>query len=630
MDIKKADTLYNPSFISPVDPDKNFIMGASLKSISGNSSFGLSFADEAGNLNAFLIYNSKSGYEIYHRNGQTSGIISGPAFTPLIKKDAYNILLVEKIGNTVYFFVNYKFVASVPFSNIKARKYGLFIPGGQQIACDYFYLRQKRGPINLVENYESFGAPEKFEPGTNSGYAQTNPIISADGEILFYSSVDMHEDESVFRTQFCRRSKNGNWEKAKSLYFPKSEKDISVVALSADKNEVILSSGITFSSSYQMANGWSAPKELPFNRPYNISALGTGLSASGDFKTLIIALDQKDTYGETDLYVSFFRDSAWTAPLNLGKNINLFGDELSPFLAPDNKTLYFSSNSWPGYGGYDIFMSKRLDDSWTNWSEPKNLGPLINTDRGDIYYSTSAAGEEGYLARSTEKDRYFHIYRIKQPKSAAPEPMVLIQGKVLDSQTGQPLNAVITYSIIGKSKSSGSVHSNKHSGTFAISLPKGKNYVLSVRKKGFASEQRNISTLNLNRYEAEEVELKLTSLKKGTTVTMHNLFFASNRAVLLPGSEAELSRLYSILIENPSLKIEVRGHTQLNNSSAKLNHDLSLARAVAVKDYLVKKGLNPNRIITNGYGNSQPIETAKKDTISQAVNRRVEFKILEN
>lgn len=630
MDIKKSDTLYNPSFLLPVDPDKDFIMGASLKSVSGNSAFGLYYGDEKYRLNAFMIYSSKSGYEIYEADEHTSGIVSGPDFTPFVKTNDYNALLVEKIGNTVYFFVNYKLVATIPFSPLKGRSYGLFIPGGQQIACNYFFVKQRRKSINLIENYGKFGNPEKFNVEKNNSYAETTPIISADGEALYYTTYEVRKGAAEFHTRVCKRDKNGNWEKSKLLSLPNGGKNVSVAAVSADKNQILLRSTFTFSSSYQGVNGWSNAKELPFKTPYHHSDLGIGLSASGDFKTLIMVLEEEDTYGVADLYVSFLKDSVWTTPLNLGKNINSFGDDVSPFLAPDNKTLYFASNGWPGYGYHDIFMSTRLDDSWTRWSEPKNLGPMINTPGADIYYNTSASGDEAYLARSSAEDKFCHLYRITQPETVAPEPVVLIQGKVLDSQTGQPLSATITYSLLGASKPLGSVHSNQHNGTFAISLPKGKRYVFSARKKGFISEQRSSSTLNLKEYKAEEVELLLTSFKKGGTVIMHNLFFANNQATLLPASESELSRLYFLLIENQSMKIEIGGHTQVNNLPEKFNYDLSLARAVAVRDYLLKKGIALERIITKGYGNSQPVEKTKRDEVSQAKNRRVEFKIMEN
>lgn len=641
MNINNPDTFYNPSFVLPLNPDNDFIMGTSLKVISGNMPynfgassenipFGLTFEDKAEKIvNAFLIYNNGN-FEIIKGKGKVKETISGPSFSPFIKKDAYNVLLVEKIGNAVYFFINYKCVASVPSSSFKGHNYGLVVVGGQQVACDYFYVKQKRGSINLIENYDKFGGPEKFELETNNNNAQTEPIISADGEEFYYTSVDVQKGKTVFQHRLCERDENGIWQVKKTISFPNTKKNISVLGISADKNEILLGTRDTLFSSHKLAQGWSVPKQLPFKDHYNTSDLGAGVCPSSDFKILIMPLEQKDRYGLADLYVSFFKDSVWTKPLNLGKNINSCGEDLSPFLAPDNKTLYFSSNGWPGYGGFDIFMSTRLDDSWTRWSEPKNLGPAINTSYGDVYYNTSASGNEAYLARCTQEDKYYHIYRIKQPGAAAPEPIVLVKGTVLDSQTGQPLSAVINYNVIGESKSLGHVHSNEHNGTFAISLPKGKKYIFYANKKGFISEQKSSSSINLKKYKAEKIELLLTPLKKGSTFIMHNLFFANNQAAFLRESETELTRLYFILKENQSLKIEISGHTQLNNATAKFNRDLSLARAVAVKDYLVKKGIDQERIITNGYGQSQPIETVKTDKASQAINRRVEFKILEN
>ncbi|HEY1039315.1 MAG TPA: OmpA family protein, partial [Bacteroidia bacterium] len=219
-------------------------------------------------------------------------------------------------------------------------------------------------------------------------------------------------------------------------------------------------------------------------------------------------------------------------------------------------------------------------------------------------------------------------YKIKQPESAKPLPLILVHGVVYDSETKKPMAADITYSELGSSKVLGHATSNPETGVFLISLPKGKKYSFHASHEGYAAVHYNTDATKLDSYKEENIDLYLTPIKEGVSIVMNNLFFTANKYDILPESYPELNKLYAMLKENPTIKIEIGGHTSINTSDQKFNEELSSNRALAVKNYLVQKGIEEKRITSKGYGYSKPIYKTNKEEI-QAKNRRVEFTILE-
>jgi outer membrane protein OmpA-like peptidoglycan-associated protein len=340
-----------------------------------------------------------------------------------------------------------------------------------------------------------------------------------------------------------------------------------------------------------------------------------------------MSVQRKDTYGEHDLYVSFLRkDGTWTKPMNMGSSLNTLGDESTPYLAADNVTLYFSTSGRPGYGDNDIFVCKRLDNSWTNWSVPLNLGPEINTVGWDAYYSTPANGEYGYFVSSHQGLGHEDIFRIKLADEVKPEPVVIIYGKVLDKETGKPLEAEITYYNLNTNQEVGIARTNPADGSYKIILPYGQPYGFHADKKGYYSESSSIDLTEIKTYTEIERNLLLAPIKAGNKIALNNVFFEQSKPVLLPTSYGELNRLVQILIQNPTIKIEIAGHTD-NVGDPKKNQKLSEDRVKAIKNYLISKGISATRLTGKGYGSSKPIASnAKEET--RRLNRRVEFTII--
>jgi len=345
---------------------------------------------------------------------------------------------------------------------------------------------------------------------------------------------------------------------------------------------------------------------------------------SADRKTLILAIERKDTYGEKDLYVSFLKkDKTWSAPKNMGTTINTYGNEGTPFLAADGKTLYFSTNGKPGYGSSDIFLSRRKNDSWTSWTEPLNLGPQINTKDWDAYYTIPASGEYAYLVSADHSIGEADIFRVKVAESAKPEPVVIIHGKVLDKTTNQPLSATIDYHNLSTGEEAGIARSNPSDGSYKIVLPYGKAYGFLAEKTNFLSESDNIDLTTVKQYIEIERNLYLSPIEIGKSITLQNVFFERSKADLLPDSHAELDRLVKVLSDNPQLKIELLGHTD-NVGDPALNIKLSEDRVTTIKNYLISKNISAKRLSGKGYGGSKPIASnATEET--RKLNRRVEF-----
>jgi OmpA-OmpF porin, OOP family len=289
--------------------------------------------------------------------------------------------------------------------------------------------------------------------------------------------------------------------------------------------------------------------------------------------------------------------------------------------------LYYASYGFESYGSADIFMSTRLDDSWTNWSKPVNLGPSINSAGWESAFSIAAKGDYAYMiSEEGGVEGSADIFRIKLADYQKPEPVLLVYGKVLNKKTNQPLESTISYSDLTQNKEVGVASSNAADGSYKIILPMGKLYGFMAGKDGFYPISENINIDTLKEYIEIERNLYLAPVEIGQTVVLNNIFFDLNKARLKTESAAELDRLVEFLSKNPAINIEVGGHTD-NTGSDDYNNKLSQQRSESVMNYLAEKGITKARLSAKGYGKSKPV--AANDTEDgRAKNRRVEFLIL--
>ncbi|RYD76153.1 MAG: hypothetical protein EOP53_15250, partial [Sphingobacteriales bacterium] len=480
----------------------------------------------------------------------------------------------------------------------------------------------------------------------NTSYSEIGPLISPDEQTLYFlrcgtpdnTFSSNTETQDIWFSEFDKESKT--WSLAKHLGKPFNEAVVnSFEGITPDgntylvkgifKNGVKQSGRIGFSLSNRTKNGWSDPDPLDIKGFENMYR-GKYLSAflGNDSKTILISFSEKKDDENSDIYVTFLKeDNNWTKPLNLGTNVNTSGDENGPFLAADGKTLYFSSDRPGGLGKNDIYMSRRLDESWTNWSTPLNLGPTVNTNQWDAYYTIAASGTYAYMVSTKNSLGGSDLVRMKLKDEVKPNPVVLINGKVYNAKTKEPIDAVISYQLLPEGEEIGKARSHPSNGDYKIVLPYGKNYGFSARADGFFAVSDNMDLTSVAEFKEINRDLYLVPIEVGEVVRLNNIFFDLAKATLRPESYPELDRVIKYMQDNPTLEIAMGGHTD-NIGSDDANLALSADRSKAVKDYIISKGITDNRITSKGFGETQPVATNETDEGRQ-LNRRVEFTIVK-
>jgi len=480
--------------------------------------------------------------------------------------------------------------------------------------------------------------------GVNSRYDELAPVLAPDGNTLFFCR-EGHPDNVGVRTivdgasalrddqdiWMSRKNTDGTWGRALHIDAPFNSRTYDFpVGTSADGKTLYIgniyekngsvSPGV---SKTRFKNGkWSFPEPLRIVNFYNEASL-VNYSLSSDERTLILNVQRKDTVGKMDLYVSFLQpDDSWSEPKNLGNEINSAFMEVTPFLAADNKTMYFASNRPGGLGQFDMYMSRRLDNTWTHWTEPVNLGPQINTTGNDINYVIAPTGDYAIFATDTPgkgKD----LFRISLPEELRPEKSAIVYGKVLNKD-GEPVQSRVVFERLSDGALLARTETNEE-GEFKMHLPLGEEYGIHAESGGYLPQS---TTINLKEGLTKDapVALTMTQMKKGAKMPINNLFFKKGSYHLSKASYAELNRLTKILKNNPGLKIEIGGHTD-NTGDARRNMELSKNRARAVMDYLIDQGLPRTNIKAVGYGESRPV-AANNSAAGKKKNRRVELTIL--
>jgi outer membrane protein OmpA-like peptidoglycan-associated protein len=310
----------------------------------------------------------------------------------------------------------------------------------------------------------------------------------------------------------------------------------------------------------------------------------------------------------------------------LGDSVNTPGNEMSPFIHSDGKTLYFASDYWPGMGGYDIFYCHQKNDSV--WSSPQNIGYPINSHKDEQGLVVDASGLNAYYSSDRPGSKGMDIYSFELYKNARPNPVSYIKGKVVDEDTGLPVCAKVELIDLDNSKSVIKGESCWEKGEFLMCLPLGKEYAFNISKEGYLFYSDNFKLREItNIIDPYILDIKLKKIKIGSSVVLRNIFFNTGSFELLPESKIELQKLIDFLNLNKSLIIEIGGHTD-NVGRADLNLKLSESRAKEVYKYLMSQNIDPARMKYMGYGLTMPV--GPNDTPEgRALNRRTEFRIIK-
>ena len=376
--------------------------------------------------------------------------------------------------------------------------------------------------------------------------------------------------------------------------------------------------------SYSIPGGWSEPFNL--GPQVNTEFWESGPSLSPDKRDLYFSSTSPDGFGGSDIYVSHFQNNGRFGPAyNLGPTINTSGDELAPFIHADNQSLYFTSSGLPGYGGTDLFVARKKTDS--SWHTPQNLGYPINTidNEGSLFIAADAV--TAYYASDRADSRgSLDIYKFSLPEEVRPLKTLYVKGHVTDAQTGRPLPSLVELSEDSSLRLVNKVQTDE-TGFYFITLPLGKNYTFTVNRKGYLFYSSRYSLVDKSSDSIYKNDIRLTPLTVNAAITLQNIQFAVNSAVLEPVSIIELKKLLTLMEENPGMSIQIIGHTD-NTGSPASNKILSENRAKAVAAYLAAEGIHPSRLKWTGMGDTQPLADNKTEN-GQALNRRTEIKITD-
>lgn len=493
--------------------------------------------------------------------------------------------------------------------NRKARKYLL--------DCDFASEAIKK-PVKYT--------PNNLGQNVNTTDAEYFPALTADGETLIFTR-QINGNEDFWTSQF----KNNSW----NLATPLSSK-----INTAKYNEGAQT--ISPDGKYLFFTGCNRPDGLgrcdiyvshregkDWGEPYNVGSpvnseyWESQPAISPDGRTLYFISNRPGGSGGYDIWKSTItEDAKWGPAINLGPEINTAYDENTPFLHADGKTLYFSSDGWPGFGNKDIYYS-RMDDAG-KWQKPINIGYPINSFEDESGLVVSADGNLG-LFSSNLKDGFGSqdIYSFGIPEQAKPLKISYVKGIVKDKDSHKTIESNVQVIDLKTNKTVFDDYTDAETGQFLAVMPVGSNYMFNVSAEGylFYSENFELKSGDINK--PYQIEVSIEKIKAGANVTLRNIFFDTNKYNLLPASIRELEILINFLNENEKVSIEIQGHTD-NVGDDNLNEKLSLNRASAVYEYLIKNNIDSKRLIFKGFGETKPIADNKTE-LGRKNNRRTSF-----
>lgn len=370
-------------------------------------------------------------------------------------------------------------------------------------------------------------------------------------------------------------------------------------------------------------NRWDEPKNL--QSPINTKYWESQPSISSDGRMLYFSSDRPGGYGGTDIWVSEFSNSGWSAPKNLGPTVNTSKDEQFPFIHSDNRTLYFSSNGHPGLGKSDLYLTRK--DVKLNWEIPINMGFPINSRGQDWNLVVARDGKTAYFSSNQLKGfGGLDIYTFQLPEKLQAEKVSYLRGYVRDAITKQPLSANVELSPINGEPTT-LTYAKPGTGMFLVPLKINMKYALTIDKDGYLFYTEFYNMPAIQRDQPIELFIDLEKIELGNSVVLKNIFFDTDKSDIKDESKQELEKLINFLSENNSIRIEISGHTD-NVGDSKHNMVLSENRAKSVCDFLTNNGIEKSRLTYKGFGDTQPIKQNNTDE-NRAKNRRTEFKIIQ-
>ncbi len=525
---------------------------------------------------------------------------------------------------------------------IKVEIDGSTVPGHNGI--DAIAISDSEIPIKIDVSFAkgiyAAVSPEKLSDKVNSPYKDLKPLITPDANAMFFSRVNdpnnvggQKDTEDIW---YAEKDTNGEWKQATNIGAPLNTDGPNFISsIIPHKNGYLLLLGNRYrkrkmteglSLAYKLDSGISSIKNINIENQENYSPYANYFMSQNQ-KAILMSVHRRESYGKRDLYVSLVNEQGiWKTPINLGEAINTSDEESSPFLAPDGRTLYFSSKGHLGFGGSDVFVSHRLDDTWKNWSEPENLGPIINNENDQIFFQLEYDSKYAYYVNGTGD--YADIYRIELPVMHLPEPIITVHGRVLDRKTLKPLDQAHISLLNNTNNYIEAEITTEQDGYYSFALPIGAVYELNASREDYVSVEHEPMDLH-SVYESDSLhkDILMSPIEVGERISLDNIYFDFDKATLRPESSPQLNKVVTFLKDNKKIKIQLDGHT-CSIGKDDYNQKLSEDRARAVLEYLTENGIKEKRLSSFGFGETKPRETNDLEA-GREKNRRVEFVILE-
>lgn len=553
---------------------------------------------------------------------------------------ADNAIEVRKLGSKLTMSINNQVVYSwdvklgFPECASSVTAFGLAIMG--KVTTQFRSLSYTFTPPDFNFYPDALkGASKTFADELNAGKSDRFAVIAPNGQSLYFiRTLDKRSDDIISAT----RQTDSSWTNVQPIGYPLNNTTANnVVSVSQDDNELMVFgkykadgswAGSGFSKTSRTAMGWSMPKPIEIEDYRNVASTREEC-VSPDSKVMILSCQRDSTtYSSKDLHVSFLKqDGSYSVPVRLPKPINSDVEDGMPYIAADGRTLYFGSGR-PGFGDMDVWVTKRLDETWMKWSDPINMGPNVNTSGWDGYFTVHPSGKYAYMNSSDGYRR--GLVRVTLPRDEAskallPDPLVVVTGRVTNGRTGEPIGTTIRIAELNSSKPPTQAVSEPGNGEYSIVLPGGTDYAFYAEREGFFPVSENLELSTLGVYQEIRRDLTLYPIEVGSVIRLNNVFFDTDKWDLRAQSSEELMRLAEMLKQRPTVVIEVGGHTDDRASDAH-NKTLSTNRSQAVVAFLSKNGVAPSQMTAVGYGKTKPVATGTTDEARQR-NRRVEITV---
>lgn len=426
----------------------------------------------------------------------------------------------------------------------------------------------------------SFGMGQEMPYPFNRSENEGGATITLDNKSIYYTQCRYEKVGAYYNCDICSSKKiDGVWEEIEKLNFPVNQPDT-----------------------------WESQPTI-----------------TSDGSTLYFISDRPGGIGGYDIYMSLLiGDSIWSEPENLGPVINTPGNEKSPFIHTDSQTLYFSSDGRTGMGGYDIYYSRLNKDG--TWNDPVNIGYPINSLYDDVGLFVSTDGKYAFFASNKfEGIGGWDLYSFQLYPDARPERMLVVKGTISNDENGDIKHARVELKNV-QTKEVREIPVDSLTGDYATAVSFRNDYIMTVKKRGYAYKSKYLSSKDPSIESSSEVDLRIEPIKVGKSYRLNDIYFGFNSFELSPEAMIIVDEFFHFLVENPSLKVSIQGHTD-NIGSEEDNLALSDNRARSVFEYLIKMGIDSNRLDYSGFGESVPVSTNETEE-GRALNRRTEFVII--